>query len=340
MLKFVFSGVLALALSGCGMLPFDYAEPTEDPKPFTTTLGVSIPPSQAMAAMPSGAGQVVSVIERRRSNAIQHEITLAGAPPNFGENQILVSAFRYVDSAPAKPLTDTIPDKKPTEADIYEEMQERIPGGALPTSNAVPRNGMGTFGYAFGRRNGANCLYAWQWIEPPMTRPFQPMNNKTAAPVSVRVRLCRPGMTEEVMVDLVRQMMVAPRYDDGFRGYAPRGPMAGGYGPSGAMRGSRTMGGDALAAANGMGARGYAYGPSYGNGYDDYGMDRSMNYPKYQNQMASRSDYAAAPVRKKVRRVVRRRIAAPATYASSPVISAPITAAAPVGGYSAVPMPQ
>lgn len=336
MRKLVIIGGLAASLAGCGTLPFDTMEPAGgDPQPFATSLGVSIPPSQAMAAMPQGAGQVVSVIERRRSNAIQHEITLAGAPPNFGENQILVSAFRYVDAAAEKPLPDAIPDKKPTDADIYEEMQERIPGGALPTSNAVPRNGMGAFGYAYGRRNGGNCLYAWQWIEPATARPFQPFNNKTAAPVSVRVRLCRPGMTEEVLVDLVRQLVVMPRYDDNFRGY--RTPMAGGYGGAGRGR----MGGDALAAATGGGAGmamgGYAYGP-YANPYAG-GYDNSANYPKYQNPMASRSDYAAAPARRKVRRVVRRRVVAPAsTYASTPVISTPATP--PVAGYSTVPMPQ
>lgn len=338
MRKLVLVGGMAVALSGCGMLPFDYADPSGgDPKPFPTTLGVSIPPSQAMAALPQSAGQVVSVIERRRSNALQHEITLAGAPPNFGENQILVTAFRYVDAPPEKPLTDAVPDKKPTENDIYEEMQERIPGGALPTGNAVPRNGMGTFGYAYGRRNGGNCLYAWQWIEPAMMRPFQPFNNKTAAPISVRVRLCKPGVTEEVLVDQVRQLVVMPRFDDSYRGagYQPRGPMAmGSYGPAGAMRGSRTMGPDALAAANGMGARGYAYGSPYGQ---DYGMDNGYNYPKYHNSMAARPDYtSAAPARKTVRRVVRRRVVQPtSTYASTPAVQA-----APVAGYSSVPMPQ
>ena len=338
MFRFASLVALTIGLSGCGMLPFDTIESPEDPKPFSTTLGVSIPPSQAMAAMPSGAGQVISVIERRRSNAIQHDITLAGAPPNFGENQINVTAFRYVEDIPEKPLSDGLKIQRPTDSDIYDEMQERIPGGALATSNAVPRNGMGTFGYAFGRRNGANCLYAWQWIEA-QARPFNPLNNKSAAPVSVRVRLCRPGMTEEVMVDLVRQMFVAPRFDDSYRGVRGPTPMAG-YGMGG--RGPR---GDALTAARpGFGnSYGGAYGGSYATGYgDDAGYDRSYNYPKYRAPVTTgASDYAAAPVRRKVRRVVRRRVAPAATYSySAPAaVSTPVTTMVP-GGYSAVPMPQ
>ena len=348
MLRFVSLVALTIGLSGCGMLPFDTMDGSEDPKPFPTTLGVSIPPSQAMAAMPSGAGQVISVIERRRSNAIQHDITLAGAPPNFGENQINVTAFRYVEDIPEKPLADKIKIERPTDSDIYNEMQERFPGGALPSSNAVPRNGMGTFGYAFGRRNGANCLYAWQWIEPAQARPFTPFNNKTAAPISVRVRMCRPGMTEEVMVDLVRQMFVSPRHDDSYRGNPTSrgpGPMAG-YGGMG----GRGLRGDALSAARPM-TNGYAsaYGNGYGNmatGYgDDAGYDRAYNYPKYQTAMATGySPYAAvaaAPVRRKVRRVVvRRRVAPAATYSySAPAASTPATTIVP-GGYAAVPMPQ
>lgn len=348
MLRLVSLVTLGLALSGCGMV-FDYSDTAGEPKPFDTTLGVSIPPSQAMAAMPSGAGQVISVIERRRGNAIQHDITLAGAPPNFGENQINVTAFRYIDESAENPKTDTIKIERPSESDIYAEMQERFPGGPLPTSNAVPRNAMGGFGYAFGRRNGGNCLYAWQWIEPAQVRPLTPFANKTPAPISVRVRLCRPGMTEEVLVDFVRQLFVQPRFDDGYRtssGPRTNPSMAYGYGyGAGAGYGMRRMGGDALSVAstrpapyaNGYGANPYGYG-------DDYsGYGPRPEAPQYQAPAPTR--VSAAPVRRKVvRRIVRRRVIPQETYSYS-APAAPATTVvrqAPTapGGYSAVPMPQ
>jgi len=324
--------VLALGLSGCGgMLPFDYSDSAPDPKPFSTTLGVSIPPSQAMAALPSGAGQVISVIERRRGNAIQHDITLAGAPPNFGENQINVTAFRHVDDSSDKQVEDKVPMTKPTDADIYNEMQERFPGGALATSNGVPRNGMGTFGYAYSRRGAANCLYAWQWLDPAQSRPFQPFNNKTAAPLSIRVRLCRPGMTEEVMVDFVRQLIAHPRYDDGYRGGYQ--PMAAGRRPS--------------LSAGGYGAQ-RGYSPDYGNDYPGYGprYDRAMGYPKYQTGSIREAPVAAAPRPRVIVKKIYVRQPVQDTYSSytppaapSARIAAPATAPA-TGGYSAVPMPQ
>ena len=334
---------LALGLSGCGgALPFDYSENGTDPKPFPTSLAVSIPPSQAMASMPSGAGQVIAVIERRRGNAIEHDITLAGAPPNFGENQINVTAFRHVDDVGESPVEDMVKMRKPTDEDIYKEMEARFPGGAMPTASAVPYNGMGTFGYAFSRRNGANCLYAWQWIEPANLRPFRPFNNKTAAPISVRVRLCRPGMTEEVLVDFVRQLVVMPRYDDSYRGYpAGRGaPMA---------MGGRSLGMGNLSAGGYGAQRGFGASP-YGSEYPGYGprYDQAMGYPKYQGGTRAEAPAAVAAAPRTRTRVIVKRIyvrqPAQETYssyqapASAPAARAAVPAA--TGGYSAVPMPQ
>lgn len=343
MLRFSVVVLAGFALSGCSLSPFEMGDQSEKPEPFPTTLGVSIPPSQAMAMMPIGAGQVIAVMERRRGNAIQHDITLAGAPPNFGENQINVTSFRYIDESPSQPAEDKLPMTRSTDDEIYKEMEQRIPRGALPVSNAVPRNAQGTFGYAYGRRAGANCLYAWQWIDPPVARQFHPIQNKTTpAPVSVRVRLCRPGMTEEVMVDFVRQLFVSVRYDGGFRG-----PSAGYPGPMAGMPGQRRLGGDALSTASGYGQT--PMYPSYATGYGDYGnaqagYGNSINHPKYGNPQIGQAAAVAAvaPVRRKVvRRVVRR--AAPvaeATFARSAVVpAAPIAKVGP-DGYAAVPMPN
>jgi len=351
MLRYASLVALAVSLSGCGTMPFDYEDGTDHTRPVAGNLATSIPPSMAMAAVPMAAGQVVSVIERKRGNALQHEITLYGAPPNFGSNQVIVTAYRFVDSTPEKPSEDVLPMSKPTDDEIYKEMQERIPGGPMETSANVPRNAMGPFGYAFGRRNGANCLYAWQWIEGGF-RPFNPVANKSTAPVSVRVRICRPGMTEEVMVDFVRQMYIQPR-SGGYPGAAPMvaAPMA------------RPPAGDALAAARGGAMPAYGgYAPGYASGYGanpyappagygaaPYGQPAytgGYGYnPAYAAQQAApERKVAAAPVKKVVRRIVRRRVIAPQVYSSAPVV---VQRAAPVvvqqtapGGYSAVPMPQ
>lgn len=331
MLRLVTVATLALGLSGCGMV-FDYSDPGGEPKPFDTTLGVSIPPSQAMAMMPPGAGQVVAVIERRRGNAIQHDITLAGAPPNFGENQINVTAFRYIEESVENPKTDTLPMERPDEAAVYTEMQERFPGGALPTSNAVPRNAMGSFGYAFGRRNGANCLYAWQWIDSGQARPFTPFASKTPAPVSVRVRLCKPGMTEEVMVDFVRQMFVAARTDDAYRVNARAPTPTQGYGYGGYGSGYRPIAGGLAAAPH-----------PYGNPYVGAMPPTYAGQNWHTTGTAAPEKVATRTVRKKVVRRVVRRVVPVETYSQAPVSvpsSRPAQMIVAPGGYSAVPMPQ
>jgi hypothetical protein len=315
--------VLALGLAGCSSMPFELVE-REPQAPAPTSLGISIPPSMSMAALPPAAGSVVSVIERRRGNALQHEVTLHGAPPNYGENQILVTAFRHVSAIPEKPIEDTLPMRAPTQEDIVNEMTEKLVNGPLPISQNAPQNGAGYFAYAFARRAGVSCLYAWQWVEGE--------NKLTTAPVSVRVRLCKPNTTEEVLVDYVRQLYLMPRTRPGASGMVmARGP--GGYG-------------DALSASrNGGGYAAYQPHP--------YGMAYAAPAPApVAAPAAPARKVAAASVQKRVlvRRIVKRRVVAPQIYSyapppvpavSAPAVSvAPVKAPPPARGYSAVPMPQ
>lgn len=334
MKKQILPFLLVTGLAGCSTMPFELVDTGSYQPAPSTSLGNSIPPSQSMAALPLAAGPVISVIERQRGNALQHEVTLQGAPPNYGENMISVTAFRNVQSIPEKPLDDALPVRRPTEQDINMEMAEKFPNGPLPITSNAPQNGAGTFAYAFGRKAGVSCIYAWQWIESG--------SRLTNPPVSVRVRLCRPGATEEVLVDYVRQLYLMPRNQPGMSGQVmARGPAVRPYGD--ALSASRTPAGGAYA----------AYQPH------PYGMAYAMPAP------------AAEPVQKVVikkvivRRVVQRQVAAPQIYSYAPpapaaaqqqyvtpqayapsAASAPVPSSAPAatprasGGYSAVPMPQ
>lgn len=322
--------VLALGVTGCSSMPFEFVE--QDRAPAQTSLGNSIPPSMSMAALPVAAGHVISVIERQRGNALQHEVTLHGAPPNYGENQIIVSAFRNASGSGDKAVPDTIPSRPPTSEDIQQEMEERIIGGALPVSSNLPRNMAGTFGYAFGKRNSVSCLYAWQWVESE--------NKLAGSPTSVRVRLCKPNATEEVLVDHVRQLYLVPRNRPSqSQQLIARGP----------------YGGDALSAARGTGYAAYQPHP-YGMGY------AAAPAPAAALPAAPARKVASASVHKRVlvRRIVKRRVVAPQIYSYAPPVPMPAGAAVPVpvqvapvitavpkvrvpaqpSGYSAVPMPQ
>lgn len=324
MIKRIFPVLMVTGLAGCGSMPFELIESTPSNQPMQTSLGTSIPPSQSMAALPTSAGAVVSVIERQRGNALQHEVTLHGAPPNYGENQIQVTAFRSGYDATGKSNEDQVPNQRPTADDINNEMSEKIPGGPLPISNAAPQNGAGAFAYAFGRKNNVSCMYAWQWVEG---------QRFGGSPVSVRVRLCKPGTTEEVLVDYMRQLFLMPRSTTYGGPAMVRGPAVRPYG-------------DALSASRRIGAtQGYAYQHPYGAMYAPVAV--ASSYPKADTvERTSAAPRAVAAVRTKrvvVRRIVRRRVVAPQIYSYSPppVASPAISQPAPVaGGYSAVPMPQ
>ena len=105
-------------------MPFELVD--QDSRPMQTSLGVSIPPSQSMGALPPAAGSVVSVIERQRGNALQHDVTLHGAPPNYGENQIVVYAFKRINDSAGQPVEDKLPMSRPTGEEINAEIAERL----------------------------------------------------------------------------------------------------------------------------------------------------------------------------------------------------------------------
>ena len=150
--------LVSVLLAGCSAMPFELVE-SSGSTPAQTSLGTSIPPSSSMGALPPAAGSVVSVIERHRGNALQHEVTLHGAPPNYGENQIIVVAFKSIQESAEKPLDDKLTNTRPTAEDITSEIAERFPH-PLTISNNVAQNGAGPFAYAFGRQKGVSCLYA------------------------------------------------------------------------------------------------------------------------------------------------------------------------------------
>ena len=154
-------------------------------------------------------------------------------------------------------------------------------------------------------------------------------------------------MTEEVLVDFVRQLYLMPR-TGGAPTYAA---------PMMARPGFRPYG-DALTAARGgatqqptYGYQQHPYGPTYAGGTYAAGA-----YPKVDSvgDAAPVRKVAAAPIKKRVlvRRIVRRKVVAPQVYSYSPSLpvaiqpaisvapAPPVTMQAPAaGGYSAVPMP-
>ena len=214
--------------------------------PFATaslpaSLAVEVAPEQALAGLPAEAGAVVSVTERREKDRLTQTIALAGDAATQGTNRIRVVAETH---EPGR-------SRRPTEEAIAAELAAELPDVDMRTSAQMIAGAGGPVGLATGRSSrGETCVYAWQETRARPSRARGGMFDADAVDLSVRVRMCRQGLTEERAVALV----------EGLRLRADVVPLGGGFasGPTGV---------DALATAGYGGsttAAGFSRAPATG----------------------------------------------------------------------------
>ena len=344
-------------IMACGLLAGCASDSYDEQRQFTGSLApaqqsygggatgpLASPGARPLAMLPAGAGAVLNVLEQRGTNFITQDIILSGDVPTFGENKISLTALtartnEFVEGRPGE-----INLKRATDVALYDEVIDQFPTVRMNLSENYDRNGNGPFGYAVGKSKSVTCVYAWQWLEDRerSTGFFGDKSAPGERPVaSVRVRMCRQGLSEQALLAFVRQLVILPPQIGG--SYA-NASSYGGYQPPYA-------GGDALAAAGG----GYApvYGGARYNQPHGAGADvRPVPVNPYLNE--------ATPRRKIVRRKVRRQPVARVYRAPSPAAvgswSAPQarnttsspatpfvqrTAVKPgAGGYASVPLPD
>lgn len=195
-MRLVLALVGAALLTGCN-LPPPYFGAGQDPK--TATLLQEVPATAALVLPPPGSLAVITVLERRYANALTQTVVLASDSTVSGENAIEVTFFGPV--GPGAAQGDTLRWRPLDPVRVSEEMIDKFPGVRMTRSSFFVQNGYGPFGYGVGRpRGGGTCLYAWQQIEPPRNKFGEP---KSRGSISLRVRLCRAGASEE---DLLRFM--------------------------------------------------------------------------------------------------------------------------------------
>ncbi len=217
--------LLASALDGCSVTPRDTRAAYE---PVTDATASATP----MAQLPPDAGEVVSVLQSRIAGVLSQRIVLRGDGGAEGENQIEVN----VDQSDRRPGDVDGPVAKPTQSMIVNELDAKFPTIDMRLSQTWNRNSFGPFGYAIGHApRGVTCIYAWQFSagraprlidDPALVASAASM---PSAPTSVRVRLCRAGVSEEQEVALLRAMQVyppgssAPYVDPSYEGVGPLG---------------------------------------------------------------------------------------------------------------------
>lgn len=145
-----------------------------------------------------GAGALTAVIETRERDGFDQRLRYAGGD---GRNHAEIALRQETAD-----LLLAFPPRlaKPSAFGISGEIAVRFPGQAM-TVRPPLRNAYGPVGIALG----ADCLYAWQWIEggrsdvagaqPPALFQAQPLARRA---ISLRIRLCRTA--EASLGDLMR----------------------------------------------------------------------------------------------------------------------------------------
>jgi len=148
-------------------------------------------PTQAMALPPPGGPAVISVIERRYSNAVQQDIILSTSAATPGHNTLRIQIFGSVGEDGG----DTaLVERHLSNSEVAREMRELLPGVPMRRSDLYAQNSYGPFGYAIGRSSANDlCIFAWQRIRA--TRSDATFINRGA--IQVRLRLCEAKVSEQ-----------------------------------------------------------------------------------------------------------------------------------------------
>jgi hypothetical protein len=173
------------------------------------TLATEVPVTQAIVLPPPGGPSIVTLLERRRSNAIEQELILSTNGSARGQNAFYITLIESVAGGEGADIVK-VPSVAPDA--VAEEMEERLPGIAMQVSPYFVQNKYGPFGYAAGLSDtGDTCLYAWQTIEPNRRELLSlqsAMLLQQQGAISVRLRICETGAPEEALLRLMYEFNV------------------------------------------------------------------------------------------------------------------------------------
>ena len=204
---FVLLPGIAVLLSGCNNP--GGIRPSGAPK--------MLPPEEAIIFPPPGGPEVISVISRTYSNAVQQDVILRSDARTPGQNYIKVEMFgpqRAEDTG-----KDGLSGGSVRASSISREIRSAFPGVQVATSAEYLQNAYGAFSYASGRGSGDDtCIYAWQHIRSPvdMRQGF-----KNLGRINVTLRLCQSGVTVRDLLAVMYNYTITGSYDS--EGWNPYG---------------------------------------------------------------------------------------------------------------------
>jgi hypothetical protein len=216
--------LLALALSACSASQSDRGYVARvDTTATTQTIGpregLSRPVSSAgesaataILALPSDAGPPGPMTEKQYVNGWRQSVSLDGKRMAGNWNDL---AIDILTDEPGLQKGSRIPMGKPTREGIRREILARFPGTPMRIVGQPMSNALGPFGLAIGAGGGGTrCAFAWQWVNDLRSAGSANGGGKSSfrgreLPASVRMRLCRKGVTADQLASLFEQLEVA-----------------------------------------------------------------------------------------------------------------------------------
>lgn len=173
------------------------------------TAAAMVPAESALVLPPPGGPAVLSVVERRTSNAVEQDIYLHTSAATPGQNVLRVQFFGPVGASNAQERTAYVPIRS---SEMMREAHRAIPGAALRQTADYLQNNFGPFSYAFGRGQGDDsCLYAWQQIRPPQHRRSPLRDYGT---IQIRLRYCKTGAAQSELLAAVYGYTILSTFAD------------------------------------------------------------------------------------------------------------------------------
>ena len=173
------------------------------PKDDTAGLSVLVPPSPAVRN-----GRVT---EKQYLNGWRQSMSLDKGKEGGDWNDLVLE----IQTAPGAGGRGEITLAKPTQEGVRREILARFPGMPMRVVTRPMQNALGSYGLAVGAgAGGLRCAYAWQWVENLQAAAAGQKGvsffGGGEGAASIRMRLCRRGVTADELAQWYAQIAVSP----------------------------------------------------------------------------------------------------------------------------------
>ncbi len=215
---------LALGLAACGQSQPERSFAT-DPNAAVTgqfvagqTLSAPITSAElkddtasfSILTLPPEAVRGGRVTEKQYLNGWRQSMSLDQTKEAGDWNDVSIE----IQSAPGTGGRGELGVPKPSQEGIRREILARFPGTPMRIVNRPMTNALGPYGLAIGAgAGGMRCAFAWQWVDnlPGAARGEKGVSffNSGEIAGSIRMRLCRKGVTADELAQWYEQLGVS-----------------------------------------------------------------------------------------------------------------------------------